>query len=104
MGVDETSIVQLYKQSFLKAAAIVQKMGGDLEMAKDIFHDAMIIYLEKRKHGSLQIKSPEAYLLGIVKILWLKKYGREKHIQLDDFEKAITVSEELYEGEAALNI
>lgn len=100
MKAEEETIIELYKHNFLKTAALVQKLGGDLETAKDIFHDAMIVYLEKSRLSTSEIKSPEAYLVGVVKILWVKKYGGEKkHVQLDEYEKAILLREEDYKEE-----
>jgi hypothetical protein len=37
----------VYEESFPSVAAFVAKMGGSLEDAKDIFHDAMVIFFEK---------------------------------------------------------
>ncbi len=65
-------IVELYRESFPDFARMVRRMGGSLEEAKDSFHDALLIYLEKAKVGKLEvISSPRAYLLGIAKICWL---------------------------------
>ncbi len=65
-------IIELYRESFPDFARMVRRMGGSLEEAKDSFHDALVIYLEKRKAGKLQLySSPRAYLLGTAKICWL---------------------------------
>ena len=65
-------IVELYRESFPDFARMVRRMGGSLEEAKDSFHDALLIYLEKEKAGKLQLhSSPRAYLLGTAKICWL---------------------------------
>jgi DNA-directed RNA polymerase specialized sigma24 family protein len=69
----EDPIVSLYRDSFPDFARLVRRMGGNLEQAKDSFHDALLIYLEKQKAGKLQLhSSPKAYLLGIAKICWLR--------------------------------
>jgi DNA-directed RNA polymerase specialized sigma24 family protein len=50
---------------------VIKQLGGDLDMAKDLFHDALIIYMEK---NDPQIRvSAKAYLIGITRILWLKQ-------------------------------
>lgn len=65
-------IIELYRESFPDFARMVRRMGGSLEEAKDSFHDALLIYLEKGKAGKLQLhSSPKAYLLGTAKICWL---------------------------------
>ena len=70
------SIIQLYRDSFPDVARMVRRKGGTLEEAKDAFHDALLIYMEKEKAGRLQLySSPKAYLLGIARICWLRARG-----------------------------
>jgi len=70
------SIIQLYRESFPDVARMVRRKGGTLEEAKDAFHDALLIYMEKEKAGRLQLRSsPKAYLLGIARICWLRARG-----------------------------
>jgi len=70
------SIIQLYRDSFPDVARMVRRKGGTLEEAKDAFHDALLIYMEKEKAGRLQLRSsPKAYLLGIASICWLRARG-----------------------------
>jgi DNA-directed RNA polymerase specialized sigma24 family protein len=70
------SIIQLYRDSFPDVARMVRRKGGTLEEAKDAFHDALLIYMEKEKAGRLQLRSsPKAYLLGIARICWLRARG-----------------------------
>lgn len=67
-------LLDLYKNCFPQVAYMVQRQGGDLPAAKDLFHDALVIYLEKRNNPALHIRvSEKAYLMGIVRILWLRK-------------------------------
>jgi DNA-directed RNA polymerase specialized sigma24 family protein len=50
-------------------------MGGSFDEAKDIFQDALVIYYEKSIASAISINSNEkAYLLGISKHLWLRKF------------------------------
>ncbi|HLI94416.1 MAG TPA: hypothetical protein VKU83_12420 [Puia sp.] len=75
----EDPIVSLYRDAFPDFARMVGKMGGTLEQAKDNFHDALLIYLQKEKAGTLHLNnSPKAYVIGTAKICWLraKKSGR----------------------------
>lgn len=69
-------------------ARMVQQRGGDVMAARDIFHDALIVYLEKQRAGTLYIRvSPTAYLTGIARLLWLRKQKaaqvQELHADLD---------------------
>jgi DNA-directed RNA polymerase specialized sigma24 family protein len=70
---NDDPIIGLYRDSFPDFARLIRRMGGSLEQAKDSFHDALLIYLEKEKAGSLHLHtSPRAYLLGIARICWLR--------------------------------
>jgi len=61
---------QLYRDTFPAAAKMLRAMGCDMETAKDLVQDAMVIYLEKR---TLHIGvSPVAYIKGIARIRYLE--------------------------------
>ncbi|RYE48368.1 MAG: sigma-70 family RNA polymerase sigma factor, partial [Sphingobacteriales bacterium] len=76
--VSNSSIEQLYRDAFPIVAKTVARLGGGLDEAKDIFHDALIIYLEKGREPGFKIKqSPVAYLTGIARILWIRKFNHE---------------------------
>ena len=86
----EDPIASLYRESFPDFARMVRRMGGTLEQAKDSFHDALLIYLEKEKAGKLHLhSSPKAYLLGTARICWLHSMDKGRVLPLsDDFEWA----------------
>ena len=88
MGEREKLFVNLYKSTFPNVAKYVSKMGGSFDEAKDIFQDALVIYYEKAVSGSLPVTTNEkAYLMGIVKHLWLKKHHTDsKEVPLDGFD------------------
>jgi DNA-directed RNA polymerase specialized sigma24 family protein len=71
----------LYKQTFPAAAKKLGRLGCDADTAKDIFHDALIIYLEKKQSGDLQLRSsPAAYIAGITRLLWLHHFREQQGI------------------------
>lgn len=79
-------ITALYRDTFPDVARVIKQLGGDLEMAKDLFHDAMIIYMEKAP-AEIRV-SAKAYLIGITRILWMKQQKlriREQAFVLEDF-------------------
>ncbi|RPD40568.1 RNA polymerase sigma factor [Chitinophaga barathri] len=88
----------LYREAFPHAARAIRRLGGDLDTARDLFHDAMIIYLEKSRSGHLQLdSSPVAYLVGITKILWLKtKRQQPRNETLDYLAHFISIPEDFY--------
>lgn len=97
-------VIELYRESFPDFARMVRRMGGSLEEAKDSFHDALLIYLEKGKAGKLQLHStPRAYLLGTAKICWL--HSRKKGTMLslpEGFEAAAPEDADTEEREKIL--
>lgn len=71
----ERLFINLYQQAFPAFARFVRQMGGELDDAKDIFQDALLIWFEKSAASVLTItKSENAYLLGVAKHLWIKRY------------------------------
>jgi DNA-directed RNA polymerase specialized sigma24 family protein len=81
----EDAILSLYKETFPDLARMVRRMGGTLEEAKDSFHDALLVYIEKEKAGTLQLHStPKAYLLGIARVMWLRSRGKASLSPLAD--------------------
>ncbi len=95
----DASIEQLYRCAFPIVARTIARLGGDLETTKDIFHDALIIYLEKS--GTLQLSSsPASYLNGISRILWIKKFKEQSlHTSLNGHEEEIALDDDLYDAE-----
>jgi len=67
--------ISLYKYAFPDFARFVNKMSGTLDEAKDVFQDAIVIWYEKSVTSGLQITNSEkAYILGVARHLWLKRY------------------------------
>jgi DNA-directed RNA polymerase specialized sigma24 family protein len=95
------SIEQLYRESFPAVARSLSRIGATMNQAKDIFHDALVVYLEKQQSNQLNIRtSAPAYLSGIARILWLKKYRNEKRFtSLDADGDALAVPDDFYSVE-----
>lgn len=73
--ISEQEMLRIYRETFPAVALMVRNLGGNLESAKDLFHDALIIYWEKQNAGSLEINFSEAvYLKGIVRNLWNRQF------------------------------
>jgi hypothetical protein len=88
----------LYERVFPSVAGFIRKQHGSLEDAKDVFHDSLIIYYEKKLKGELKITlTPEAYIFGIAKHLWIKRSKNSKHILLTETESFIEVADDFVE-------
>jgi RNA polymerase sigma factor (sigma-70 family) len=91
----EKLFTDLYERAFPSVARFVSKMRGSFQDAKDIFHDALVIYYEKIQDEKLTINSePEAYVLGIARHLWMRKFNRDhKSLSFDALESDITTED-----------
>ncbi|ALL05540.1 RNA polymerase subunit sigma-70 [Pedobacter sp. PACM 27299] len=94
----EALLMSLYQDAFPLVASHVRKMGGSFEEARDIFQDALIIYYEKVQYTRKTLQSTEkAYLFGIAKYLWNKRYKvTSKQFPLD-FHHELDHIDEVYE-------
>lgn len=71
----EAVFMSLYLEIFPAVARHISKMGGTFEEAKDVFQDALVIYYEKTRVVNMDLKQGEkAYLFGIARHLWNKRY------------------------------
>jgi DNA-directed RNA polymerase specialized sigma24 family protein len=93
----------LYEEAFPPVAGFVSKQGGSLQDAKDIFQDALVIFYEKQVGAESNIKlTAEAYLIGIAKHLWIKRFKTDfKLLSLDALEKEISIAENNLEDKSA---
>lgn len=72
----------LYRQVFPRFARYAARMNGTFDEAKDIFHDALVIYYERTIDENFSPPdAPAAYLLGIARHLWLKRMRSEQRLQ-----------------------
>ncbi|MBK7358373.1 MAG: sigma-70 family RNA polymerase sigma factor [Saprospiraceae bacterium] len=73
---DEHAIRLLYERVFPKASAMVMANRGNLDQAKDIFQEAIIVLITKLREGGSSIQNPANYLYGICRILWINELKR----------------------------
>ncbi len=75
----------VYQQAFPAVARYVSKRGGAFEEAKDVFQEALLVYYEKMYEGRLTLQqSEEAYIFGIARHLWTKRYiENQRYASLD---------------------
>lgn len=94
----EDLLMSLYQDAFPLVASHVKKMGGSFDEAKDIFQDALIIYYEKVRDAGITFRYTEkAYLFGIAKYLWNKRYKViSKQLPLD-LDEDIDATDSIYE-------
>lgn len=77
-----TDFVQLYKSTFPKVAKWVGGKGGTLPEAKDVFQEAVVVYLEKiNGERPFLEKGDRQYIFGIAKRLWINRYREKNRLQ-----------------------
>ena len=81
----ENAIKTLYQDVFPSVAQYVSRRGGTLDEAKDVFHDALVVYYEKKTEGLLvTFRGDQAYLFGVARHLWAKRYAEnQRYASLD---------------------
>lgn len=95
-GEREKFFLELYKNSFPAISKYISKRGGSFEEARDVFQDAVVLYYEKLVEDKLNLQvNEEAYLMGIAKHLWIKKYNLDsRNIDINEAGQLIEHEEE----------
>ncbi|MBT1697293.1 sigma-70 family RNA polymerase sigma factor [Fulvivirgaceae bacterium PWU4] len=87
----------LYESAFPVVGKFVSSRGGTFQDAKDIFQDALVIFYEKTREGNLSVEvSDEAYVLGIAKHLWIRKFNHDKSTVPLDEREAVTLPDHYF--------
>ncbi|MEH6308542.1 sigma-70 family RNA polymerase sigma factor [Olivibacter sp. CPCC 100613] len=94
---DTDVLDSLYKTNFPTIARLIINNGGDIDDAKDIFQESIIILYEKVCSGSFALNSKlKTFLYSVSRNLWLKKLAKKGvYTRLDDFEERVLVEEDI---------
>lgn len=95
-GHREKAIKELYKE-FPKVKANIISSGGDEAIAREIFHDSLILLIEKVSNPTFQLTSKlSTYLYGINRFLWKNEARRrQKNPELEWRDTLILSAEDL---------
>lgn len=89
------TVEEFYLEVFPSVARLVQKSGGHLEDAKDVFQDALVIYMEKlRSTTPPEIDNESAYVTGIAKHLFYVKKRKDLRFEKGDLLENHLVTDE----------
>jgi len=105
-GKTEKPIKFLYKE-FPKIKANILSSGGDEEIARQIFHDSLILIIEKIERKDFTLTSKlSTFLYGINRFLWKNELRkRQKNIELEWADTLIVSAEDInYEEEKELKL
>lgn len=83
---DQKIFNSLYENEFPKIVRFIIRNSGNLENAKDVFQDALVLFIEKVYRKELDLKcSVNTYLYSICRYLWLEQLRKDKKsISLND--------------------
>ena len=79
--IGEADLAETYKQIFPSVAAAVKKYGAGLEDAKDVFHDALLIWLELPEKTRSGIDNKTAYLVTIARNEWFRRVEKMEKLR-----------------------
>ncbi len=73
--IHKMDFVELYEASFPEVARYIARRGGTLEEAEDVFQDALVVYYEKTRDNAFHVdRNERAYIFGVARHLWTKRY------------------------------
>jgi len=79
----ERTLTLIYQRTFPMVRHYVQQHGGAATDAKDVFHDALVIFYEKAVDESFVLSaSVSTYLVGIGRNLWRRELSRRQRLPL----------------------
>ena len=102
----EQSFERVYEEAFPAFARFAAKMNASFDDAKDVFQDAMVVYYEKSNDPAFILRTtPEAYVLGVARHLWLKRFKRERSsVPLENAESEFAVPADFFPDERELSL
>lgn len=105
-GQTELAVKVLYKE-FPKVKANIMSSGGDEAIAREIFHDSLILLIEKVSDPSFELTSKlSTYLYGINRFMWKNEARRrQKSPELEWKDTLILTADDLnYDTEKEENL
>ena len=90
LSINDTKVYELlYAEYFNMAKFFILKNNGDIDEAKDVFQDAIIVLYQKTKNPDFKLTCTiKTYLYSIVRNLWLKVLAKKKKtLSITDFEQ-----------------
>lgn len=85
---DRLCIEKIYQDNFSLVRSYIINNNGDIEEAKDVFQEALVLLFEKAKSTDFQLSSKlGTYLYSVCRNIWLKRLSRNrgKEISTADF-------------------
>jgi DNA-directed RNA polymerase specialized sigma24 family protein len=75
---DQSALNYLYRKLFPRVKRMINRYGGDHDIANEIFQESIIILYRKvmahNMNGTIMV---ESYIIGVCKLVWLRLYDTE---------------------------
>ncbi len=82
---DRKAIETIYKENYNMVQALVLKNSGNVDDAKDIFQEAMIVLYERVQSEAFELNCLiKTYLYSVSRRLWLKKLVHQNRFLITD--------------------
>lgn len=94
---EKESLEKLYEVNFPMVTRMILNNGGDVDDAKDVFQEAVIILYDKVACGEFKLNCKlKTYIYSVSRNLWLKKLTkRGAFTDIKDYEERIIVEDDL---------
>ena len=91
------ALEKLYKEHFPMITRLILNNGGDIDDAKDIFQEAVIILYDKISCGQFVLNSKlKTYIYSVSRNIWLKKLAKKGvYTNVDDYEEKLQVEDDI---------
>lgn len=97
---DRKVIAEIYNEYFPSVKQYIYKHNGNLTDARDVFHDAIIIVLEKIRDDDIVLRcSLKTYVYAVCRNLWFKKLkmAKEDFVSFNEIDDSLEGSEQIEE-------
>ena len=99
---DRKAIEAIYRENYNMVQALVLKNSGNIDDAKDIFQEAMIVLYERVQSEAFELNCQiKTYIYSVSKRLWLKRLVHQNRFLIADEaeQEIVNVEEEVEEHE-----
>jgi RNA polymerase sigma factor (sigma-70 family) len=99
---DTEATTLIYKENYPIIHSLVINNSGDVDEAKDVFQEAMIVLFEKAKLPDFVLQCKiSTYLYSVARRIWLKKLqsNTNKNTIADHIEETVAVEDDLEDHE-----
>lgn len=99
---DRKAIETIYKENYNMVQALVLKNSGNVDDAKDIFQEAMVVLFERVQSDAFELNCQiKTYIFSVSRRLWLKKLAQQNRFLIaeDIDHEIVSVDEEVDDHE-----